>query len=537
MHAHTGIRGAESRHRIGALGIGASVLFSACRSDRTVTTAPVHAIVEPVAAFSASVPAPASLAPASVAPAPAAPAPAAPAPAADVRSSFADWLRGRLPPGGRVVVSDTGTTVSVRHSVSAGDTALTIAKAYVDLTTVYRAKDLAGEIAAAHAPPAPGSEIEIPHLITEPYKSPNDERLRWPPDVALKGVFISGIFAGSFWPETIDKLADRKLNAVVLDAKDYMGTVNYPTRVKLAVDSGAAQDPPIADYSRAIRFAHRRGIHVIARIPCFHDPWAARRIPRLSLMGRNGKPFEMGWIDPANDEAQAYIIDLVREAVDLGADEVQLDYVRFPVQPSGVRDAAMPAADGHRSAAIRAFVRRVHEVTRALRVPLSLDLFGVTATGTASDIEALGQNIGIVGSEAEALSPMVYPSHYARGYSGFDEPGNHPEIIGIGTRAAIEKLKAAGISNTIVRPWLQASSYKTSNYGPQYIRDEIKSAEGNGAVGWLLWDPSNSYWAVWQALPVVVDRTTPGGKNGPTGPTGPTGTDRDPLNGKRDAIR
>jgi hypothetical protein len=283
-----------------------------------------------------------------------------------------------------------------------------------------------------------------------------------------------------------------------------MGTVNYPSKVKVAVETAAAKDAPIPDLYRAIRFAHARGVRVVVRIPCFHDPWAAKHAPRLSLMSVSGRPFEMGWMDPANTEAQDYIVDLTREAVELGADEVQLDYVRFPVYSPGIKYAAMPPADGHRSLAIKAFVRRVHEVTQSKHVPLSLDIFGVAATGSPSDIEALGQNIGVIGDEAEVLSPMLYPSHYADGYNGFDQPGNHPEIVGIGTRAAVDKLKNAKITSTLMRPWMQASAYRASAFGPQYIKDEIRSAEASGAVGWLMWDPDNNYWAVWRALPVIA---------------------------------
>jgi hypothetical protein len=390
------------------------------------------------------------------------------------------------------------------HTVAAGDTALTIARAYLDVTSVYKATDLASLIAAATPNLTAGGTVQIPRVLTAAYGSPEDERLRWPADRVLRGVFITGIFAGSFWPETLEKIAARGLNAVVLDGKDYMGTVNYPTQVKVALETGAAKDPPIPDFSRAIRFAHANGIHVIVRIPCFHDPWAAKHAPRLSLMGAGGRPFEMGWTDPANPEVQDYVLDLVREVVELGADEVQLDYIRFPVYSPGIKNAQLPPADGHRSEAIKAFLRRVHEATKSRRVPLSLDLFGVTATGSASDIEALGQNIAVIGAEAEALSPMVYPSHYDRGFFGFAEPGNHPEIVGLGTKAAIDKLKNAKISSTLMRPWLQASAYKASAFGPQYIHDEIRSAEANGAVGWLMWDPDNNYWAVWRALPVLV---------------------------------
>jgi hypothetical protein len=415
---------------------------------------------------------------------------------------FAAWLHARLPPGGTITITDAGT-FAVEHTVTADDTPLTIAKAYLDVTDVYRAKDLAAEIDKRYPMLEPGAQVQIPHLLSEPYKGPEEDRLGWPSDRVLKGVFISGVYAGSYWPETLEKVASHGLNAVVLDAKDYMGTVNYPTKVALAQELGAAKNPPIADYARAIRFAHARGIRIIARIPCFHDPWAVKHASRLSLKAASGKPFEMGWTDPTSSEVQDYLVALTEEAMDMGADEVQLDYVRFPVQAHGIGRAQMPAADGHRSQAMKEFLKRVHEVTQARQVPLSLDVFGVTATGEPSDIEALGQNLAVLGSQAEVVSPMVYPSHYYAGWNGFTEPGNHPEIVGIGARAALAKLKAGRLGRTIVRPWLQASSYKTPNYGPQYIRDEVKSAESSGAIGWLLWDPGNNYWAVWKGLPKV----------------------------------
>ena len=416
---------------------------------------------------------------------------------------FVAWLRQRIPAEAKIASTDGGA-VSVFHTVAPNDTAQTLANAYLDITSVYRARDLAAEI-AKRGPLTPGSTVEIPRVLSAPYKSPEEDRLAWPADRALRGVFITGVYGGAFWPETIEKVAARGLNAIVLDGKDYMGPVNYPTHAKLALETQAAKNPPIPDFSRAIRFAHARGIRVIVRIPCFHDPWAAKHAPRVSLMGIGGRPFEMGWMDPANVEAQDYILELVAEVIDLGADEVQLDYVRFPVYSAGIKYAAMPPADGHRSQAMKAFVRRVHEVTQPHRVPLSLDLFGVTATGDPSDIEALGQNIGVIGSEAEALSPMVYPSHYDRGFNGFEEPGNHPEIVGMGTRASTEKLKHARIASTIVRPWLQAMAYKSSAFGPKYIQDEIRSAEASGGTGWLMWDPDNNYWAVWAAIPVRTD--------------------------------
>jgi hypothetical protein len=417
--------------------------------------------------------------------------------------SFAAWLNARLPKGGAVAPSPDGSRLRILHRVGAGDTVQSIADAYLDLTDVYSAKELAGILAKEHKGLEVGGTVEIPHLLTAPYKEPDEDRIGWPKDRVLRGVFITGAYAQIRWVDTLDKLAARKLNAVVLDGKDYQGPVNYPTKVPVAVETHAYVDPKIPDLARAIRFAHARGIVVIMRIPCFHDPWAAKHAPRLSLMGNWGGPFPMGWLDPTNVEAQDYVIGLVKESIDAGADEIQLDYVRFPVQAQSINSAVMPKPNGARSRANRDFIHRVHEVTSEKHIPLSLDIFGVTATGDQSDIDKLGQDIGTISEEAEALSPMVYPSEYAPGYRGFTQPGNHPEIIGIGTKAAVAKLKAAKNEKTIIRSWLQASGYKSTNYGPDYILKEAKSAEANGGVGWLLWNPGCDYWAAWRAFPVA----------------------------------
>jgi hypothetical protein len=413
--------------------------------------------------------------------------------------AFADWLRARLPKGGRV--EEAGEAVDVVHTVGPEETALSIAKAYLDVTDVYRAKDLAAAIVKEVPELRLGAEVRIPHLIAAPLRSPDEDRKAWPSDRALKGIYLTGGTAGTSWPEFVERARAHGLNAIVVDAKDYGGAVTYPTQVELARASGAGRTPPIPDFSRAIRFAHQRDVSVIVRVTCFHDPWMARYAPRLAVQSSSGGSADIGWLDPASAEAQDYLVDLVKEVVSLGADEVQLDYVRFPVQDTA--GAAMLPRDGHRTKAIASFVARVHEATQAHGVPLSLDVFGIAASAPRADVEALGQDVLLLGPVAEAISPMVYPSHYPVGSLGFEQPGDHPELVGYGTNAAVVKLAGGNVSGTIVRPWLQAAAFRTTEFGPKYIQDEIRSAEANGATGWLMWDAGNSYWAVWRALPVV----------------------------------
>jgi hypothetical protein len=417
------------------------------------------------------------------------------------REELVAYLRKSVPKGGAVTESDDG--VHVTHAASDGDTYAKLAAAYLDLTTIYGASDLARAIEKKNPSLGAGTTIAIPRVLTAVPRHPREERLGWPAEKALRALFMTGPFVAQKWEASLEKMAARGLNAVVLDAKDYMGPVTYPSKAKIAVESGAAAKPPIPDLARAIRFAHYKGIRVALRIPCFHDPWADKKLAggRLSLKSATtGQPVHIDWLDPTNVEAQDYAIDLAKEGIEAGADEINLDYVRFPVHVTE-RFAKMPAPE-HRSKAIRDFVRRVHAETKPAGVMLSLDLFGVTATGDRFDIDRLGQDIAVVGPEAEVIMPMVYPSHYDKGYNGWDKPGDHPEIVGIGTKAAVAQLKRAK-STTIVRSWLQAFAWRTSIYGSKYVVDQARSAEANGGVGWAMWSPACEYSAVYNGFPLL----------------------------------
>ncbi|MBX3189587.1 MAG: hypothetical protein KF819_21355 [Labilithrix sp.] len=415
------------------------------------------------------------------------------------RDALVAWLQANLPKGGSVDAS--GAAPRVFHTVAPNDAYPALAAAYVELTEIYAAGDLAKALEKRSPSLVVGQKIEIPSVITRAPREPREEKLGWPEDRALRAVFFTGPVAAQKWTDTLEKMVPRGLNAVVLDAKDYQGPVNYPTKAKIAVEINAAAKPSIPNLARIIRFAHWRGVRVILRIPCFHDPYADKRLKgaRLSLKhAQTGMPLRIDWLDPTNTEAQDYAIELAKEGVEAGADEINLDYVRFPVHVD-MGYAKMPDPKD-RSNAIRDFVRRVHAVTQPAGVMLSLDLFGVTATGERSDIERLGQDIAVIGPEAEVIMPMVYPSHYDKGYRGWEKPGDHPEIVGIGTKAAIaqlEKVKA----KTVVRSWLQAFSWRTSIYGPKYVVDQAKSAESNGGVGWAMWSPACEYGAVYQGFP------------------------------------
>jgi hypothetical protein len=222
----------------------------------------------------------------------------------------------------------------------------------------------------------------------------------------------------------------------------------------------------------------------------------------MSVQAKWGKPYKIGWLDPSNEQVQAYVMDLVTESIDAGADEIQLDYVRYPVLGIQGAEFDLERRKLTKKVVIRDFVRKVHALTQARHVPLSLDIFGVVAEGKPEDIDMLGQDPPMLAKECEALSPMAYPSHYRTGYQGFEIPGNHPEIVGIATRKLIAQLHGHS-PLAVVRPWVQAMDYHSPEYGPAYLAAEVHSSERAGGVGWLMWNPGQTYTVAWTALPPV----------------------------------
>ncbi|HEY5285456.1 MAG TPA: putative glycoside hydrolase, partial [Polyangia bacterium] len=122
-----------------------------------------------------------------------------------------------------------------------------------------------------------------------------------------------------------------KLDAVVIDMKDDLGHLTYPSKIPL----GQKQvNVLIKDPAAMVKTFHEQGIYVIARIVSFKDsrlpyvrPDLAVRIgahaERLYAVGEN-------WLDAYSPEVQDYLIDIALELKSFGVDEIQFDYMRFP---------------------------------------------------------------------------------------------------------------------------------------------------------------------------------------------------------------
>lgn len=267
------------------------------------------------------------------------------------------------------------------------------------------------------------------------------------------------------------------VNSFVFDTKDETGKVQYETAVPEALELGFIN--PSYDPVARIAQAKEAGLYTITRVVSFEDAGWVNAQPEFKLAG--------SWVNPYNPEVWEYPLGLAVEACELGFDEIQFDYVRFPAgKTAAAARRAQPLTQEERIGAISGFlgeaVRRLHPLGCAV----SADIFGIVTS--APDDQGLGQRPEELSQVVDALSPMLYPSHYSDGWLGFDDPNDHPGPV---VAHALDKGIPRMTGDAVMRPWLQAFYYNGSQ-----VLAQINEAESRGA-GWILWNARGNYEKSW----------------------------------------
>jgi hypothetical protein len=279
------------------------------------------------------------------------------------------------------------------------------------------------------------------------------------------------------------------LNAIELDVKDENGRIGFvPSSVPLARRTGAA-----ATYYKAKQIArrvHARGIYLIGRVVTFEDPVLSEKRPDLAVHNSDGSVWHnnagLGWTNPYDRRVWRYNVDLAVAAVQAGFDEIQFDYVRFPSDG----DLSLIRYPGEHAQPMRwtipAFVQYAGKRLHPLGARVSVDVFGLSATRDLG----IGQLPRRVSQYADAVYPMVYPSHYNAGEYGIPDPKAAPgETV---TRSLQDFERALEGRNTRLTPWLQDFSLGRT-YTIEDVLSQVAAARGQHTGGFLLWNPEGLY--------------------------------------------
>src|SRR5262249_16960260 len=132
------------------------------------------------------------------------------------------------------------------------------------------------------------------------------------------------------------------------------------------------------------------------------------------------------WLDPYNPRNHDLLIAIAKEVEALGVDEIQFDYIRFPVDRA-TKFARFPAqTDTPRPDVLVGMLKRIDE---AINIPIGADVFGVTAYHEG-DRDGLGQVPEAWAEHVEVFTPMLYLDGMRswKGSKG-DAPGRAERLI------------------------------------------------------------------------------------------------------------
>ncbi len=357
----------------------------------------------------------------------------------------------------------------------------------------------------------------------------------------VKAIYMTSCVAGTpaFRERLIALMDETEVNAVIIDIKDYSGTISFPPKSAAWLPAWQNARCGTADMRELVARLHEKGIFTIGRVTVFQDPFYAAVRPDLAVKRADGVTVwkdnkGLSFIDVAAKDYWDHIIELSVEVYNLGFDEINYDYVRYtsdgPMNDISFPHSAASSYGSNKQANLEAFFKYLAEKTddeklfaayrhestgRATSTPwISADLFGMTTTNY--DDLSIGQVLERALPYFDFVAPMVYPSHYPQNYLGLGDPNDVPyKIVHHAMLSGVNRAKAPqtsidsfvhtriGTTTPAVyqKPVYSASKLRTwiqdFDYGGDYdatdVRNQIQASYDAGVMDWMIWAPSNNY--------------------------------------------
>jgi hypothetical protein len=332
---------------------------------------------------------------------------------------------------------------------------------------------------------------------------------------------------------------ETEINSIIIDIKDYSGTISFPSKNEAWKSAWANARCGTPDMESLVKTLHENNIYAIARITVFQDPFYAPKHPTEAVLRSDGVTVwtdhkGLSFVDVASTQYWDHIIELSTEVYNLGFDELNFDYVRYP-SDGNMSDTYFPRSQAgeygmDKQANLEAFFKYLnekldeeerfaayrHENTgRTSSTPYtSADLFGMTTTNF-NDL-SIGQVQERAAPYFDFLAPMVYPSHYPANFLGLGDPNDYPyKIVYHAMKTGVDRMKSPttpmpgflheriGTSTPAVykkptydgsrlRTWIQDFDYG-GDYDAADVRAQIQASYDAGVTSWMIWAPSNNY--------------------------------------------
>jgi len=210
-------------------------------------------------------------------------------------------------------------------------------------------------------------------------------------------------------------------------------------------------------FAQNVGLLKQNGIRFVARVVVFPQGGTPERVKSMEYR-----------------EKKFRLIELAKQ---YGAEEIQLDYIRYDTKQGSSSQHAIDIAN-----VIRWFREKLGSM------PLQVDVFGIASFKPEHNI---GQDVLLFAKYVDTICPMNYPSHFEP--FAFHSAKPYETIF-----KALSALKEQFDGKVPVKiiTWIETSNYRyawTSASKKKYIAAQIRAANDSGINGWYAWSPNNLY--------------------------------------------
>lgn len=353
-----------------------------------------------------------------------------------------------------------------------------------------------GEDSSSNSIKAETKAVESISAVEQLWKQDN----RTP--VEAKGIYVTGSVAGNKTTMSeLKKLVKKNdLNTMIIDIKNESGEISYQMDNKLAKQIGATTSY-VSDMKTLVKELKKEDIYLVARVVAFKDPILAKEKESYSMHTSDGDVYKDSngdvWVNPYNKKVWKYLVNIAKEAHEIGFDEVQYSYVRFLSGSSKDIDYGTEAKGVSKTEAINNFIQYAYEKLAPQGMYVSAEVYGASMMNE-EDGESIGQNFKEMVQYLDYVCPMIYPSYYVEGAYGVEVPDKQPyDLVLAAIQNAQKQLKGMDGHVAQIRPWLQSFSASWvknyTTYDKEQVKQQIQAVTECKLNEWMLWSPTNQY--------------------------------------------
>ena len=282
------------------------------------------------------------------------------------------------------------------------------------------------------------------------------------------------------------------INAIVVDLKD--GALAYPLEVAKEYSQTAYNTAinSFDTYKKAIDKIKEANIYTIGRIVVFNDPHYGKDHKEDCISSPVSNQL---WPSAYSRSVWEYNVELAKQAIkDMGFNEIQFDYVRFPETASQMSANSNTnfrnAYDEEKAEAIQNFLYYATDQIHKEHVYLSVDVFG-ECSGTY--VTAYGQYWPAISNIVDVISSMPYTDHFGRNIDTWSNPYQTMYNWAKGTADRQKEIPTPAIARTWITAYDTPFWNPTVVYNSSKIADQIKALYDAGLDGgFLTWNSASN---------------------------------------------